>query len=84
MFLLYSKVIIELVTYWDEGFGRFNWVIWKNIIVTIFGILALVFGSKDAIHGIVQLYTPAAHTFTNTTVSTTLAAVATTAVPVIS
>lgn len=46
-----------MVTYWDEGFGKWNWIIWKNIIVAIFGVFALVFGSKSAIEEIVALYT---------------------------
>lgn len=50
------QVAIEFVTYWDSGFGAYNWVIFKNLIVIVFGIIALVFGSKDAIEGIVQVY----------------------------
>lgn len=46
------KVAIELVTYWDDGFGKGNWMIWKNVVVVAFGILALVFGSKSAIEDI--------------------------------
>ncbi|XP_055689068.1 proton-coupled amino acid transporter-like protein pathetic [Lutzomyia longipalpis] len=54
---LLCPVFIEMVTYWDEGFGRFNWVIWKNIIVCIFGVMALIFGSRSAILDIIKLYT---------------------------
>lgn len=49
-----------MVTYWDSGFGPCNWVIWKNVIVCIFGALALVFGTKDSIEQIIKLYAPAA------------------------
>lgn len=48
------QVAIEFVTYWDSGFGPYNWVILKNVIVIVFGTLALVFGSKDAIEGIMK------------------------------
>lgn len=51
------QVAIEFVTYWDEGFGPCNWVIFKNIIVCIFGVFALIFGSKSAIEEIVAMYT---------------------------
>ncbi|CAG9809251.1 unnamed protein product [Chironomus riparius] len=53
---LLVPVFIEMVTYWEQGFGKFNWIIWKNVIVCIFGVLALIFGSKDAIADIVKLY----------------------------
>lgn len=49
-----------MVTYWDSGFGPGNWVIWKNVFVCIFGVLALVFGTKDSIDQIIKLYTPEA------------------------
>lgn len=55
-FIVSFQVAIEMVTYWDSGFGPFNWIIYKNIFVTIFGVLALVFGSKSAIEAIVDLY----------------------------
>lgn len=64
-FLILLKVIIEMVTYWDSGFGPLNWIIWKNVIVCIFGILALVFGSKSSIEEIILMYAP---TPTNTTI----------------
>ncbi|KAJ6643909.1 Proton-coupled amino acid transporter-like protein pathetic, partial [Pseudolycoriella hygida] len=49
---------IEFVTYWDKGFGKFKWMIWKNVIIAIFGIFALVFGSKSAIEEIIAIYIP--------------------------
>ncbi|CAH0765622.1 unnamed protein product [Bemisia tabaci] len=55
---LIIPVFIEFVTYWDVGFGSFNWIVWKNILVLIFGVLALVFGSATSIKGIAALYAP--------------------------
>lgn len=57
---LLIPVFIEMVTYWEQGFGKYNWVIIKNVIVCIFGMLALVFGSKSAIGDIVKMYSPEA------------------------
>lgn len=54
---LILPVFIETVTYWDDGFGPLNWVIWKNVIITIFGFFALIFGSLSAIQEIMKLYT---------------------------
>lgn len=63
---LLAPVFIEMVTYWETGFGKFNWLVWKNILVSIFGIFALVFGSKDAIIEIMEMYMPSNATETTT------------------
>uniref|UniRef100_A0A1B6FUZ6 Amino acid transporter transmembrane domain-containing protein n=1 Tax=Cuerna arida TaxID=1464854 RepID=A0A1B6FUZ6_9HEMI len=55
---LIIPILIEIITYWDIGFGPCNWVIYKNILVFIFGIFALVFGSYTSIRDIVILYSP--------------------------
>ncbi|XP_052892321.1 proton-coupled amino acid transporter-like protein pathetic [Anopheles moucheti] len=54
---LLIPIVIEMVTYWEEGFGPGNWIVWKNVVVFVFGIVALVFGSKNAIEEILALYT---------------------------
>lgn len=54
---LIFPVFIELVTHWDTGFGAYNWIVWKNIVITVCGVTALVFGSMSAIQDIVGLYT---------------------------
>lgn len=53
---LMLPVGIEIITFWDKGFGKFNWKIYKDIIVVVTGILALIFGTKSAVHDIVGLY----------------------------
>lgn len=53
---LIIPVMIEMVTYWEEGFGKFYWVIWKNVIVLGFGVIALIFGSKTSIEEIIKIY----------------------------
>ncbi|EFN88832.1 Proton-coupled amino acid transporter 4, partial [Harpegnathos saltator] len=54
---LLIPVFIETVTYWDVGFGPGNWVALKNVIITVIGLMALIFGSRGAIMDIVALYT---------------------------
>lgn len=49
---LLAPVGIEMVVLWNVGFGRFNWIVIKNIVITIVGILALLFGTKSAINDI--------------------------------
>ncbi|XP_075163910.1 solute carrier family 36 member pathetic isoform X2 [Haematobia irritans] len=56
---LIFPVFIEIVTHWDTGFGPFNWIIWKNIVICICGVAALIFGSNSAIQDILKLYSPA-------------------------
>ncbi|XP_052862780.1 proton-coupled amino acid transporter-like protein pathetic [Anopheles cruzii] len=53
---LLIPIVIEMVTYWEEGFGPGNWIVWKNVVVALFGITALVFGSKSSIQDILALY----------------------------
>lgn len=54
---VFLQVAIEFVTYWDSGFGPYNYIIFKNIIICAFGVLALIFGSKSAIDDIIKMYT---------------------------
>ncbi|KAJ8667989.1 hypothetical protein QAD02_009652 [Eretmocerus hayati] len=53
---LLIPVFIETVTYWDIGFGKFNWVAMKNIIICVIGLMALSFGSQSAIRDILKMY----------------------------
>ncbi|XP_066907422.1 proton-coupled amino acid transporter-like protein pathetic isoform X2 [Halyomorpha halys] len=53
---LIIPVFIEFIVYWDVGFGPGNWVVWKNILILIFGVLALVFGSYTSILDIIKEY----------------------------
>lgn len=66
---LIIPILIEIVTFWEKGFGRYNWKIIKNVIVLLTGILALIFGTKSAIQDIIDLYTqkPIGEFFSNLT-----------------
>lgn len=55
---LIIPIMIEIVTYWDVGFGPCNWVLFKNFILFVFGVLALVFGSWTSIEEIIAEYSP--------------------------
>lgn len=45
--------IIETITYWDRpGFGRFNWILWKNALLVVFGIIGFLTGTYVSIHEI--------------------------------
>ncbi|XP_044252291.1 proton-coupled amino acid transporter-like protein pathetic [Tribolium madens] len=53
---LMCPVFIEVLTFWDKGFGPGNWKIVKNVIIVLTGCLALIFGSKSAIQDIIKLF----------------------------
>lgn len=49
--------IIEIVTYYERpGFGRFNWILWKNILLICFGIIGFCTGTYVSIQEIVAEY----------------------------
>jgi len=54
---LIVPAFIEVITFWDRGLGPYRWRLWKNIVVSIFGVMALAFGSYTSIREIVKLYT---------------------------
>ncbi|XP_018787888.1 PREDICTED: proton-coupled amino acid transporter-like protein pathetic [Bactrocera latifrons] len=53
---LIFPVFIELITHWDTGFGAYNWILWKNVIIGFCGVAALIFGSMSAIQDIIKVY----------------------------
>lgn len=53
---LLIPIVIEIMTYWDVGFGPGNWMIIKNVIIGIVGLIAVVVGSKNAILEIIAEY----------------------------
>lgn len=53
---LVVPAFIEVITFWERGLGPYRWRLWKNILVGIFGVMALVFGSYTSIREIAKLY----------------------------
>jgi proton-coupled amino acid transporter len=50
---LFCPAVIETVTYWDYGLG---WRLWKNILVVIFALIALLTGGYASILEIIAKY----------------------------
>ncbi|XP_055321040.1 proton-coupled amino acid transporter-like protein pathetic isoform X3 [Sitodiplosis mosellana] len=45
--------IIEIITYYERpGYGKFNWVLWKNILLICFGITGFLTGTYVSLHEI--------------------------------
>lgn len=51
---LFCPAVIETVTYWENNLG---WRFWKNVIIVLFAILALVTGSYASVLEIIHEYT---------------------------
>lgn len=41
--------IIEIITFWPHNLGKYNWMLWKDILIIIFGLLGFVFGTYTSI-----------------------------------
>lgn len=37
--------LIEIITFYPDKLGRYNWVLWKDILIMVLGIVGFVFGS---------------------------------------
>lgn len=41
--------LIEIVTFSPDRLGRYNWILWKDLTIMLFGILGFFFGSYASI-----------------------------------
>lgn len=48
--------IVEIIVYWgsEEGLGRGNWILWKNLAVILFGVVGFFTGSYTSILEIIE------------------------------
>ncbi|KAE8746521.1 hypothetical protein FOCC_FOCC006755 [Frankliniella occidentalis] len=46
--------LIEIITFWKVGLGRYNWVLWKDLAIVMFGLLGFGFGSYASIENILN------------------------------
>ncbi|XP_023028306.2 proton-coupled amino acid transporter-like protein pathetic isoform X1 [Leptinotarsa decemlineata] len=53
---LIAPILIEIIAFWDDGFGKFYWKIVKDVFVIVTAIAAIIFGSKSAIEHIIEMY----------------------------
>jgi hypothetical protein len=52
---LIFPAIIELVTYWERpGMGKYNWRIYKNAFLIIFGVVGFITGTYVSIHEMME------------------------------
>ncbi|XP_034187798.2 proton-coupled amino acid transporter-like protein pathetic [Osmia lignaria lignaria] len=48
--------IVETISCWEGHLGAFKWRLWKNFILVMFSLFALIFGSWISILDIIKLY----------------------------
>jgi len=48
--------IVETISCWESHLGLFKWRLWKNSLLVIFSLLALIFGSWISVQDIINLY----------------------------
>ncbi|XP_069692152.1 proton-coupled amino acid transporter-like protein CG1139 isoform X2 [Periplaneta americana] len=53
---LFCPAMIETITCWNTGLGRGNWRLWKNCLIMVFAVCALVAGSYVSILEIIDTY----------------------------
>lgn len=54
---LMFPAIIETVVYWEKpGMGRYNWRLWKNGFLVLFGVIGFCTGSYVSIMEIVEAH----------------------------
>ncbi|XP_070501979.1 proton-coupled amino acid transporter 1 isoform X1 [Chironomus tepperi] len=41
--------IIEIITFWPNKLGKYNWILWKDIVIIIFGIMGFIFGTFTSV-----------------------------------
>uniref|UniRef100_A0A336MWB5 CSON008157 protein n=1 Tax=Culicoides sonorensis TaxID=179676 RepID=A0A336MWB5_CULSO len=48
--------LLDIVASWPDGLGKFKWILFKDIFLMMFGLVALISGTIASIHDIIDLY----------------------------
>lgn len=46
--------IIEIIINWPDKFGRYKWILWKDIAIMYLGVFSTAFGTYASISGMFQ------------------------------
>nr|XP_019529957.2 proton-coupled amino acid transporter-like protein CG1139 [Aedes albopictus] len=49
-------VALDVIFRWPSGFGRMKWMLWKNVVLFVFGMFILVAGTYFSLKDIVAIY----------------------------
>ncbi|XP_014243772.1 proton-coupled amino acid transporter-like protein CG1139 [Cimex lectularius] len=53
---LIFPAVIELCTLWPDQLGKYNWIIWKDVLLVIFGFVGLICGTGITLIDIVNSF----------------------------
>lgn len=54
---LFTPAFIETVFMQSNGgFGKFNWILWKNVLIMLFSLVAMLAGTYSSFQDIIALY----------------------------
>ncbi|XP_052751259.1 proton-coupled amino acid transporter-like protein CG1139 [Galleria mellonella] len=51
---LFIPAVVDTVYHWDRGLGKFNYILWKNAVIAVVSIIALVSGAYVSIVGMID------------------------------
>ncbi|KAH8241069.1 proton-coupled amino acid transporter-like protein CG1139 isoform X2 [Drosophila bipectinata] len=54
---LIAPPIIEIFTFYNVGYGRYKWMLWKDIAIMVFGLCGFVFGTWVSLLDIFKKHT---------------------------
>jgi len=46
--------LINILTNWSNGYGKYNWCLWKDIVLIVFGTIGFVTGTYVSIENILN------------------------------
>ncbi|XP_065087406.1 proton-coupled amino acid transporter-like protein CG1139 [Ochlerotatus camptorhynchus] len=47
---------LDMIFRWPNDFGKMNWILWKNVVLLVFGMFVLVTGTYYSLMDIVAIY----------------------------
>ncbi|XP_063236029.1 proton-coupled amino acid transporter-like protein pathetic [Bacillus rossius redtenbacheri] len=51
---LLCPAVIDTATHWERGLGKWRWLLWKNVFIIVFSLIALFTGAYSAILEIIE------------------------------
>lgn len=51
---LIAPPVIGTVTFWPNGYGKWNWILWKDFGIFLFGVFVFAFGTYASLMEIMQ------------------------------
>lgn len=46
--------LIEIITFWPDRLGKYYWLLWKDVAITVFGIAGFFVGSYVSVLNIIE------------------------------